>query len=159
MGTYGKKIIELDTKKLIELLNKAYADEWLAYYQYWLGAKLAHGKARSFVVAELNEHANDELEHASLLADRIVQLGGEPLLDPKDWYEYSDCKYRSPVNPDTLTLLKQNIKAEQCAIEVYKKLIDYVRGKDDITYGIILHILQEEVEHEDELEAILQDIA
>ena len=33
MGTRGKSIIKLDVNKLLELLNKAYADEWLAYYQ------------------------------------------------------------------------------------------------------------------------------
>ena len=64
MGTRGKSIIKLDVNKLLELLNKAYADEWLAYYQYWVGAKVAKGIMREPVANELMEHANEELEHA-----------------------------------------------------------------------------------------------
>ena len=37
MGTKGRQIVEVDIEKLIEVLNRAFADEWLAYYQYWLG--------------------------------------------------------------------------------------------------------------------------
>ncbi len=53
MGTKGRDIVEMDVDQLIELLNKALADEWLAYYQYWIGAKVAKGPMRGAVVAEL----------------------------------------------------------------------------------------------------------
>jgi len=45
MGTKGREIVGLDVDKLIELLNKALADEWLAYYQYWIGGE---GGQRSY---------------------------------------------------------------------------------------------------------------
>ncbi|MCD6079878.1 MAG: ferritin, partial [Candidatus Omnitrophica bacterium] len=64
MGTKRREIVGVDVEKLIELLNKAYADEWLAYYQYWIGAKVAEGMMRGAVVQELEEHAQDELRHA-----------------------------------------------------------------------------------------------
>ncbi|MEA1995916.1 MAG: ferritin-like domain-containing protein, partial [Campylobacterota bacterium] len=64
MGTKGREIVGLDADKLIELLNKAFADEWLAHYQYWVGAKVARGNMRGQVVAELEEHSGDELRHA-----------------------------------------------------------------------------------------------
>jgi len=62
MGTKGREIVGLDVDKLIELLNKALADEWLAYYQYWIGAKVAKGPMRGQVVFELEEHAGDILQ-------------------------------------------------------------------------------------------------
>ena len=70
----------------------------------------------------------------------------------------TSCGYDAPVDPNTKTLLKQNIKGEQCAIAVYKKILDFVRGKDDITCQIILEILTDEVKHEEDLQAMLGDM-
>ncbi len=158
MGEAGKSIVDLDVEKLIDLLNKALADEWLAYYQYWIGAKLAKGKMRPAVASELEEHAGEELKHANMLVERIIQLGGTPLLDPKEWYDKTNCGYDVPSNPNTVELLKQNIKGERCAIRVYKNILDFVRGKDDITYHMIVDILEDEVEHEEDLESLLEDL-
>jgi bacterioferritin len=44
MGTKGIEIVGMDVKQLLNLLNIAFADEWLAYYQYWLGAKVVKGR-------------------------------------------------------------------------------------------------------------------
>ena len=96
MGTVGKTIIGVNVKELIKFLNKAYADEWLAYYQYWVGAKVAQGLLRGPVAAELEEHASDELKHAGMLTERILQLGGKPLIDPKDWHKETNCGYDKP---------------------------------------------------------------
>ncbi len=158
MGTKGKEIVGLDVNKLIELLQKAYADEWLAYYQYWVGSKVAVGRMRGIVASELEEHANEELKHAEMLTERIITLGGSPLLKPEDLLKESNCGYDVPSDPKTKQLLKQNIKGEQCAIETYKKLLEFVKDKDPITYHIVLEILKDEVKHEEDLEAILADM-
>lgn len=162
MGMKGKEIVQkagLDTDKLVMMLNKAYCDEWLAYYQYWIGARLAVGIPREHLEAEMEEHANEELDHAKRLAQRIIELGGTPEIDPGNWKKLSSCGYLPPENPTVDALLEQNIQAERCAIAVYQKILDYVRGKDMITGHIIRHILQEEVAHEQELEDIREDIA
>jgi bacterioferritin len=158
MGTKGREIVGTDVGGLIKKLNKALADEWLAYYQYWVGAIIAKGPARSNVAAELLEHADDELRHAGLLAERIVQLGGDILLSPKDWYEVTTCGYEVPSDPHVEVLLEQNIKGEQCAIGVYQGLTELTQGKDPITYAMALEILSDEVEHEEDLQAIAEDI-
>jgi len=161
MGTRGREILEsfgIKVEELIKILNKAFADEWLAYYQYWIGTKVASGVPREAVVAELTQHAADELRHAGMLADRIIQLGGTPLLEPKDWFKESNCGYERPDDPDVRILLVQNIKGEQCAITQYKKIMDYVRDKDPVTYDIALQILEDEIEHEEDLETIQEDI-
>jgi bacterioferritin len=161
MGTRGRQIIEelgIKIPDLIQMLNKAYSDEWLAYYQYWLGAKVAVGMPKEAIVAELTQHATDELRHAQMVADRIIQLGGTPVLEPKDWYTHTNCGYDSPKDPDVRVLLEQNIKGEQCAISVYKKIIDYTKDKDPVTYDIALQIMSDEIEHEEDLEAMREDI-
>jgi bacterioferritin len=158
MGTKGRAIVGLDVGDLVEMLNKAFADEWLAYYQYWVGAKVVQGPMRGAVAAELEEHAAEELEHAEMLAERILQLGGTPLLKPQDWYEVTNCGYEIPKDPYVEVLLEQNIKGEQCAIEVYQGLIELTKDADPITYNIALEILTDEVEHEEDLQALVEDM-
>jgi bacterioferritin len=158
MGTKGREIVKVELKKLIEMLNKALADEWLAYYQYWIGAKVVTGPMRGVVAGELEEHAGDELRHAGMIVERIIQLGGTPLLKPSDWYDLTNCGYESPEDPFVEPILKQNIKGEQCAIDVYQKIAEMVKEKDSITYHMVLEILEDEVEHEEDLEAIMDDL-
>jgi len=158
MGTKGRAIVGTDVDNLIEMLNSALADEWLAYYQYWVGAKVAKGPMRGTVVTELVEHATEELGHAELLAERILQLGGTPLLSPEGWYEVTGCGYEVPEDAYVEVLLEQNIKGEQCAIEVYQQLVELTKDTDPVTYEIVLSILTDEIEHEEDLQAIAEDI-
>ncbi|KPL03213.1 MAG: ferritin [candidate division Zixibacteria bacterium SM23_73_2] len=158
MGTKGREIVGLDVDQLIQLLNKALADEWLAYYQYWIGAKVVSGPLRGQVVAELEEHAADELRHAGMLVTRILQLGGTPILKPEDWYKITNCGYDAPEDPSVKKILEQNIKGEQCAIDVYNKLVELTKDKDPITYPVVVEILADEVEHEDDLQALMEDL-
>jgi bacterioferritin len=158
MGTKGREIVRTDVSKLIELLNRAFADEWLSYYQYWVGAKVTKGPMRGALVAELEEHASDELKHAGMLAERIIQLGGTPLLKPEDWYGKTNCGYDAPQDPSVRSVLEQNVRGERCAIGVYQDLAQTLRDDDSVTSHMVLEILEDEVEHEEDLEAILEDM-
>ena len=158
MGTKGREILGSNLDAVIERLNKAYADEWLAYYQYWLGAKLAAGPMKEAVIAELMQHAQDELRHADMVANRIIQLGATPALTPKRWYELSGCGYEAPEDPSVTALLAQNIGGEQCAISVYSELARFTRDTDPVTYNMVVQILSDEVEHEEDLQSLQEDI-
>ncbi|MFA4989375.1 MAG: ferritin-like domain-containing protein [Candidatus Omnitrophota bacterium] len=158
MGTKARELVGADVKKVVILLNKAFADEWLAYYQYWVGAKIARGQMRNAVVNELEQHAGEELKHAGMLTERIIQLGGIPVLKPEDWYKEANCEYAAPEDPAVNALLKQNIKGEQCAIEVYRKLSEATKDKDVVTYHLALEIMADEIEHEEDLESLLEDM-
>ncbi|MFA7355236.1 MAG: ferritin-like domain-containing protein, partial [Sulfurimonadaceae bacterium] len=105
----------LEVSHIIELLNKAYADEWLAYYQYFIESKVVKGIMKDAAIAELNQHAADELRHANMVADRILQLGGTPLLSPNEWMKKTNCGYEEPKNFDVVSILQDAIKGEQCA--------------------------------------------
>ena len=159
MGTLARKMVGQDADKLIEMLNKALADEWLAYYQYWTGAKVAAGPMRGAVTMELEEHAADELMHAEMLVERILTLGGTPLLSPKDWFEMTNCGYETPEDPYVGVLLEQNIEGEQCAIKVYKEIMDFTKDRDPVTYEMALDIMTDEIEHEEDLQALQEDMS
>ena len=157
MQSKGTEIVQMDVNKLLEMLNKAFADEWLAYYQYWIGERVVKGPMRPSVATELSEHAADELKHAGMIAERIVQLGGTPILKPEDWYKATNCGYDPPHNPHVEAVLQQNVKAEQCAIGVYNGILRTVGEKDPVTYNVVREILENEVEHEFDLRTLLED--
>lgn len=160
MAVRGNSIIKgLDIKEIITMLNKAYADEWLAYYQYFIEAKVIKGIMKDAAIAELTQHATDELRHANMIADRILQLGGTPLLHPQEWFTHTNCGYEEPKDFDVVSILEDSIKGEQCAISVYSELTDMTRDKDIVTYDIVSEILADEVEHEEDLQALHDDIS
>ncbi len=158
MGSFGRSIVKGNIEEIVALLNRAYADEWLAHYQYWVGSKVVKGIMKEAVIAELVQHAADELRHATMVADRIIQLGGTPLLHPKDWLANTICGYDAPENPQVLEVLAQNIKGEQCAISVYEKLAELTKDKDIVTFNMASQIMADEVLHEEELQALEEDI-
>jgi bacterioferritin len=159
MAQRGNSIIKgIEINEIITMLNKAYADEWLAYYQYFIEAKVIKGIMKDAAIAELTQHAADELRHANMVADRILQLGGTPLVNPKEWFTHTNCGYEEPKDFDVVSILEDSIKGEQCAISVYSELADMTKDKDIITYDIVSEILADEVEHEEDLQALHDDI-
>lgn len=158
MGTKGREIVDMDVDELSRMLNAALADEWLAAHQYWAGAQIIKGPMRPYLEEELREHAKEEFEHANMLAERIVQLGGTPIIDPKKWEEKANCQYTAPTEVDVMSILLQNIEAEQCAIKVYNNMLKAIGKCDPITFNTIRKIMQEEIEHEQELEDIKEDL-
>lgn len=160
MAKESVKILQgkLDVENLISQLNAALAEEWLAYYQYWIGALVVEGAMRANVQSEFEEHAEEERQHAAMLAKRIIELEGVPVLDPKDWAELARCKYDSPQNFDSVSLLRDNVASERCAVLRYQEIADYTDGKDFTTCDIVKKILAEEEEHEQDLQDYLTDI-
>lgn len=158
MSEMAIKICDLNTKDLIKELNAAFAEEWLAYYQYWIGAQVAAGAMRSVVSAEFEEHAKEELEHAEKIAKRIAELGGTPLTHPNQWEKAATCKYEEPKDPCTAKLLEQNLSAERCAIVRYQKICEMTHGKDFVTFDLALSILKDEIEHEQEIDDLICSI-
>jgi len=158
MGKKGIEIANIDVKKLIQILNEALCEEWLAYYQYWIGARMMEGPMRSEIEPELLVHADQELNHAVLVVDRIIQLGGTPVLTPAEWMKLSQCEYEIPSDPYVEAILNQNLNGERCAIQRYKGIADFTSGKDHTTHQIATNILNEELEHEQDIEDWIADI-
>lgn len=158
MGSRAVQIANLDVEKLVKNLNEALAEEWLAFYQYWVGARVMEGPMRSEVEPELLVHAQQELNHAVLVVQRIIQLGGTPILNPKDWFDHAKCAYEAPTDPYIEEILKQNLNGERCAISRYQDIAEMTNGKDYSTYQMAVTILNEEIEHEEDIEAWIKDI-
>ena len=148
----------IDLPVLLGQLNAALSEEWLAFYQYWIGAQIVEGAMRSDVQREFEEHAMEEFKHAKLVADRIIQLEGTPVLDPAQWTQLARCKYTPPLNSDVINVLKQNIAAERCAIIRYEEIATLCNNVDYTTCDIAKRIMAEEEEHEQDLQDLQRDV-
>jgi bacterioferritin len=93
-----------------------------------------------------------------MLVMRIMELGGTPVLTPKKWFELTNCGYDAPENPFVKELLIQNIKGEQCAIDTYNKIMNFCKDIDPVTYNLALQIMTDEMEHEEDLQGLLEDL-
>ena len=148
----------IDLPELLSQLNAALCEEWLAFYQYWIGSLVVEGAMRSDVQREFEEHAMEEFAHARLLADRIIQLEGTPVVEPVQWSVQARCKYSVPVDSDVINLLKQNVAAERCAVVRYEEIASFCNNVDYTTCDIAKRIMAEEEEHEQDLQDLLRDV-
>ena len=154
MGKKAREIVEIDLKELIKDLDRAYCDEWLAYYAWWYMAQAVEGKGYEDMAEFLNKIAKDELEHATELAERIIELGDFPTSMPTFLVKNSNGGYPGVMKnlSDYDEMIKIVTKAEAGAIDVYNKLAKKTFGKDHDTYQLATHIMGEEIGHEEMFE-------
>ena len=154
MGKKSREIVELDLKGLIKDLDKAYCDEWLAYYAWWYMAQAVEGKGYEDMAEFLNKIAKDELEHAAELAERIIELGGLPTNSLSNIEKGANNPYPGVMKKlnDYDQIIELVTSAEAGAIETYNKIAKKTFGKDHDTYQLATHILGEEIGHEEMFE-------
>ena len=138
---------------IVNLLNDALATELVCVLRYKRHYFMASGVHAEAVAAEFLQHAQEEQEHADQLATRIVQLGGEPDLDPDTLSKRSHAEYK--VGKDLRDMVKEDLIAERIAIDSYRELIAYVGDKDSTTRRLLEGILEQEEEHADEFADLL----
>ncbi len=142
-----------DRKKVLELLNDALATELVCVLRYRRHHFMARGISAKSVADEFLIHSNEEQGHADLLAERIVQLGGEPDFAPQSLSRRSHAEY---VAGGTLVeMIREDLVAERIAIDSYRELIEYLGQKDPTTSHMLKGILSVEEEHADELADLL----
>ena len=142
-----------DKATVIKLLNEALATEWVCVLRYYRHYFMASGMFADTVKAEFLEHASQEQEHAKLIAERIVQLGGEPDLDPDTLTRRAHAEYKP--GTDLRDMVKENLVAERIAIDSYREMINYVGDRDTTTKRILEHVLAQEEEHADDMKDLL----
>ena len=143
-----------DRETVIKLLNEALATEIICVLRYKRHYFMATGINAESVAAEFLQHANEEQAHADLIAQRIVQLGGEPNFSPEGLSTRSHSEY---VEGDTLIdMIKEDLVAERIAIDSYREMINYVGNDDPTTRRMLEGILAMEEEHADDLATLLE---
>lgn len=145
-----EEIRGIDANTLVNMLLSAFADEILAWYQYYISAYAVKGNVSKELEDVFNEIAEDELnDHAKKLADRLQDFDVDPP-DFRDLWQLSKCKQTElPEDPhDVDGFILAGVLAERCALNHYREIFQYVFGKDPITEEIIEDIIKDEAEHE-----------
>ena len=105
--------------------------------------------ASPHIAKEFMVHAQEETEHSERIAERIVQLGGEPDFSPDSLTRRSHADYDQ--STDLKSMLRANLVAERIAVEAYRQMIRMIGDKDPTTRRMLEDILAQEEEHADEL--------
>jgi bacterioferritin len=135
------------------VLNSALATEWVCVLRYRFHAACAQGIDSESVKAEFLEHANEELRHADMIAERINQLGGKPELNPEGLSQRSHSQYVE--GNDLVDMIKENLVAERIAIESYRRMVQFFGDRDPTTRRMLEEILAKEEEHATDMQDLL----
>lgn len=145
-----------DRTAILKLLDAALATEIVCVLRYRRHYFLARGIYSKTVADEFLIHSNEELSHADLLAERIVQLGGEPDFSPDSLTRRSHAEYIA--GSSLVDMIKENLVAERIAIDSYRDMVLYIGEQDPTTRRLLETILAVEEEHADDLSDLLQGL-
>ncbi len=137
-----------DREAVLKLLNEALATEIVCVLRYRRHHFMASGIHSKSIADEFLVHANEEQGHADLIAERIVQLGGEPDFSPTSLVGRSHSEYVA--GNSLLDMVKEDLVAERIAIDSYREMIQYLGEQDPTTSQMLKEILAVEEEHADE---------
>ena len=138
---------------IIQLLNDALATEIVCTLRYKRHYFTAKGLASPKIAEEFLVHANEETAHGDMLAERIVQLGGEPDLNPEGLSTRSASEYVEGTT--LLDMIREDLVAERVAVESYSEIVRYLGEDDPTSRRLMEEILAKEEEHADDLAKLL----
>jgi bacterioferritin len=143
-----------DLPRVIQVLNEALATEIVCVLRYKRHYYTASGIHAGTVAAEFLEHAQEEQEHADMLAERIVQLGGDPDFNPDTLSTRTHTEYDA--SADLIDMIKEDLIAERVAIASYTEIVQWLGDGDPTTRRVFEHLLGQEEEHADDLRSLLE---
>ena len=138
---------------VLRLLNEALATELVCVLRYKRHYYMAAGIHAQSVAAEFLEHAGEEQGHADLIAERIVQLGGEPDFNPDSLLSRSHSEYVE--GEDLVDMIREDLVAERIAVDSYREMIEYIGSDDPTTRRRLEEILATEEEHAEDLRTLI----
>ena len=149
-----------DTQRMVQALNRLRSTEIMSYLQYMQHQYMAVSLLSPGLKTEFETHATQELDHANRLAERIQQLGGVPVYDPKEISAKAAAVGVAPEQGATLTeMVAEDLMLERQQIEVYTALIREIGDQDVVTRQMLIGILAETEKHASELADYLKRTA
>jgi len=146
-----------DRVQVLAVLNEVLATEIVCVLRYKRHFFMARGINAEWVKAEFLQHANDEQQHTDWVAERIVQLNGEPNFNPQGLSSRSHSEYQE--GSDLIEMIKEDLVAERIAVQSYAEIARWLNENDPTTRRLIEQILKMEEEHADDLANMLNKVA
>jgi ferritin-like protein len=158
MGKAGVGLIKgIDVEEIVDRLDSYYCYNLVVmHFSYALHNRL-EGQAAYLLGNELEENAEQSLKAARKLADRIGELDGAVSADPTLFVERSPLgEFSLPAsNSEVGIILGFVLERIRMIIGEYEAFLERVRGRDEISYLLVLDLLKEQVARESEIEAAL----
>jgi bacterioferritin len=145
-----------NTETAIKVLNEALATEIVCVLRYKRHYFMARGIHAGPVAEEFLEHAGEEQQHADLISERIVQLGGAPNLSPDGLLSRSHSEYVE--GSSLVDMIKEDLVAERIAIDSYREMAAFFAPFDATTRRMIEEIQAKEEEHAEDLADLLMGL-
>jgi len=147
---------QANRETVLKLLNEALATELVCVLRYKRHYFMASGPVAESASAEFLEHAGEEQEHADRIAERIVQLGGEPEFSPAGMLDRSHSEYMPGTS--LLDMIQEDLIAERIAIDSSREMIQYVGENESTTRRLLEEILAVEEKHADDMATLLEEL-
>ena len=146
-----------DRKTVLRVLNEALATELVCVLRYKRHHYMAKGIHSQAVADEFLEHAAEEQGHADRIAERIVQLDGEPNFSPEGMLTRSHSEYVE--GGSLVDMIREDLIAERIAIESYSEIIRYLGENDPTSRRLMEDILANEEEHAEDMSTLLDQVS
>ena len=139
---------------VVRLLNEALATEVICILRYKRHYVMSAGISSRHVKAKFLQHVTEERAHADQLAERIVQLGGKPVLSPERLLSRSHAEHVEGDSP--AGMITADLLAERISIESYRNMIASIGDDDPTTRRVLERILVQEEAHAESLATLLK---
>jgi bacterioferritin len=143
-------------EQVIKVLNDVLATELVCVLRYKRHYYMATGIDSEAVKDEFLQHANEEQQHTDWVAERIVQLNGEPNYNPEGLATRSHSEYKP--GTDLVSMIREDLVAERIAIESYSEIARWLGTDDPTTRKLIEDILKVEEQHAEDMKSMLDRV-
>jgi bacterioferritin len=142
-----------DRAEVVNTLNTLLATELMCVLRYKRHFYMASGINSEAVKKEFLEHAQEAQQHADRIADRIVELNGEPDFNPDSIAKRSLSQY---TNAETVhQMIREDLVAERIAVESYSEIVRWLGDNDVTTRKLMADILMMEEQHAADMQKLL----
>jgi bacterioferritin len=146
-----------DKDVVLRLLNEALATEVVSVLSYKRQYFVAKNAGSPNLVATLQEYAAHDQQHVDRLADRIVQLGGEPDFSPVGLAQRSHAEYSE--GSRLAEIVRDALVTERIAVESYREMIRFVGDGDPTTRRLLEDILAVQEQHARNLLSLVEEVS
>jgi ferritin-like protein len=148
---------DLEAQGVIEALDSFYCHNVLVGLWADAVANRLEGMAIYLLSDELPEVADHAREAARRLADRIGDLGGAITGDPRQLIDRApgDNEFTIPDCSDPRAITSYALHRLEVIIAAYQDLLDKVRGRDDVSFALVVDLLAAETHRRADVQAAL----
>ena len=152
--------VDCPCAEVMNMLRSAMNAKLQGSYLYYWCALTVVGPHANQLRKEFADHAEEELDLAHKIGERLYQLGGLPTFNPANWGKTAACAYPKLDKNNQLSTVQiaQLIEEERCAIEYNEKLIKLTKDNDAVTNDLMIDVNKADYDHITDLKKAQKDI-